>query len=248
MKFRLSPSSVATFKECKLKFKLSQIDRLQPLTRGSIYTALGSAFHNAIKTYIDLKGTDIATLTAIFIKELDAELTKLGSAEIPARDELIKNGTAMLVNYMARDNSDKLLSRIVEHEKKHELEYDGYTVVGIIDVVYGSDGAVDIEDYKTSKRAKTQEEADEDYQLGTYALIYYKTKGIVPKSLNLYYVRHNQVVTTTRTLEQILEIEKYNNALYNDMSKETEWAANHTACFNCDYIHNCPSRTKIRLH
>jgi CRISPR/Cas system-associated exonuclease Cas4 (RecB family) len=169
-------------------------------------------------------------------------------AEVPARAQLYDKGVNMLKTYVARDKRDGLLGKIVEHEKKHELEYDGYTVVGIIDVVYGADGKIDIEDYKTSARAKTKEEADEDYQLSTYALIYYKKTGIIPNSVSLYYPHLGKLVTTTRTLQQILDVEKYNNDLYNEMSKETAWAANHSACFNCDYIHNCPSRTKIRLH
>jgi CRISPR/Cas system-associated exonuclease Cas4 (RecB family) len=229
---------------------LSAIDRLKPLIKGTIYTALGVAVHETIKRYIDLKGPDISIVSEMFKESLFAEMDKIGNADESIRSKFLNDGIMMLNNYIKTSTDNNFLDKTIESEKKHEIARDGYVVVGVIDVVHKNGDSIDVMDYKTSSKAKTQSEADKDLQLSAYGWLYLQKYGIIPSTFNLYFLRMNKIVSTSRTQSDLDEYEKYNAEIYRQMSTETEWAPNTKFCYNCEYIYNCPQRTeakKVRL-
>jgi RecB family exonuclease len=113
---------------------------------------------------------------------------------------------------------------------------------GRMDAIYQySDGSIEIVDYKTGANIPSQKEVDKNLQLSFYALAATKIRenpfGIIPEKikLTLYFLDEQEKISTTRTMEQLLEAEKEILEIRDNIEKSEFKCSGHIFCQNCEY-------------
>lgn len=118
----------------------------------------------------------------------DRTFTFLSLADVhPVGDAAREAAFKQVINY-AHQNRDAML-RIIETEVDVSVEKDGYILVGKVDLLMGSDGKLELLDFKTSPRPENSPELLSAYerQLCTYAHILERRYGKRPDRLLLYW-------------------------------------------------------------
>jgi putative RecB family exonuclease len=119
-----------------------------------------------------------------------------------------------------------------------------YAVQGFIDrIARTRDGAIEIQDYKTSARAPSQAQVDEDRQLALYQIgIAGRFGGRGPVRLVWHYLRQRRTLVSTRTPEQLSELAGQTRALIDRIRSETMFEPKPSAlCRWCEYRDGCPA-------
>lgn len=139
------------------------------------------------------------------------------------------------VNWDDNDERKAFFKMLEEHENP--------IIFGYIDrIEYDMDNDIlRIIDYKTSRIALTQYEADDDVQLSMYALV---AKYLFPEykrvRLELHYVREGIPVMTSRTPEQLEEFNTWLISIYYKIKNDTTHAATlNKYCGWCDGKGSC---------
>jgi putative RecB family exonuclease len=154
-------------------------------------------------------------------------------------------GERCLSNYYRRHypfDADETLA--VEARVGCELGAGGYRIRGVIDrLVRARDGAIEIHDYKTSRRVPSQQTLDRDRQLGLYQLALAERFGEEqPVRLVWHYLLPNQTRTSTRTREELVALREETKALIDRIRGETGFAPRPgPLCRWCEYADRCPA-------
>src|SRR5207249_6770098 len=91
-----------------------------------------------------------------------------------------------VINYF-RQNQEEM-RRVIQTEVDVSIEKDGYILVGKVDLLLGSDGKLELLDFKTSERSTDPRLlATYEDQLCTYAHILERRYGKRPERLLLYW-------------------------------------------------------------
>ena len=109
-------------------------------------------------------------------------------------------------------------------------------------------GEVRIVDYKTGKSPKPGWEEKALFQLWTYALIYWRTRAVLPKLLQLIYLGNGQLVRNTPSEADLLRTEKKLISIASDIMYSIEndsWKPRPSRlCDWCSFKPICPAFTK----
>ena len=253
MRLRISPSALGSYKHCQLHFKLSYIDKLKPVMRGTIYSVLGVAVHDSIdhffKQFKELRTNDLPTLLKIF----EETFAKRCQEQLPELPEVtfasfVETGKKMLTSYHKYDFEEGNVNFVLDSEKKFVVDCGDFDLVGIVDRSYKHGEVISVTDYKTGA-VRSQKDVDSDDQLSLYSWMYWHSNGVIPDSLCLYFLKPDKRVYTTRTQEQL-------HAFYNKIVEfkdkvmaQTVFEPNFKGCAMCDFKFNCPEseKKKIRL-
>lgn len=211
----LSYSAIRTFQSCPLKYRFRYVDGL-PEACVSASLVFGSAIHAAVEFYFRevLSGglpPDLDTLLGVY------QQCWQDRADTPV--EFNKTDTPLALNQLA----DRMLTRFldsdlvrpvgriigVEEELRGPLLPELPDLLGRVDLLLETDTAVVVQDFKTSRSAWDQEQADEQSeQLLLYADL---VRRLIPgKQLRLQFA----VITKTRDPKvRLLETEFDENRL-----------------------------------
>jgi DNA helicase-2/ATP-dependent DNA helicase PcrA len=123
------------------------------------------------------------------IRELfDRTFQFLSKSDVrPIGDVARESAFTQVMNYF-NQNLDKM-EQVLETEVDVSVEKDGYILTGKVDLLMGSDGKLEILDFKTSERPVDSPYllAAYERQLCTYAHILEERRGIRPERLLLYW-------------------------------------------------------------
>jgi len=165
----LSPSSVATFNQCPLKFKFSKIDGLyEP---GTEATMLGNFVHEILEAMYQMEPAMRTIETAKLIAR-DVWTTKWASEVgtlIKGEKELNRfRWTAWwcVENLWLLEDPANVTPHSVESFVKGEI--GGVKIHGYIDRLSISDGVAKVTDYKTGKTPRPSDVKDRFFQLMVY--------------------------------------------------------------------------------
>lgn len=125
----------------------------------------------------------------------------------------------------------------------------GYAVQGFVDrIARTRDGAIEIQDYKTSARVPSQADADDDRQLALYQIGVGERFGAErPVRLVWRYLRQRRTLVSTRTPEQLDALGAQTRALIDEIRSETRFEARPSAlCRWCEYREGCPASPEKR--
>ena len=104
----------------------------------------------------------------------------------PIDDDARESAFRQVTNYY-RQNQDEM-RRVIQTEVDVSIEKDGYILVGKVDLLLGSDGKLELLDFKTSERSTDPSLlATYEDQLCTYAHILERRHGKRPERLLLYW-------------------------------------------------------------
>ncbi|MEV4482803.1 PD-(D/E)XK nuclease family protein [Micromonospora coxensis] len=225
----LSPSRAADFKTCPLLYRFRSIDRLPE--RPSVEQARGTLVHAVLERLFDLPSTgrtpDAAgDLVAPQWDRLVTEQPELAGLFDPGDEvgtaEFLRSAAALLQGYFAVEDPrrlepaerESLISAVVDDE----LLIRGY--LDRLDVA--PDGALRVVDYKTGGAPREAFEARALFQLKFYALVLWRTRGVVPRVLRLLYLKDAEVCDYSPDADELLRFERTVVALWRAIEQATE--------------------------
>ncbi|WP_428965514.1 RecB family exonuclease [Micromonospora fluostatini] len=248
----LSPSRAADFKTCPLLYRLRSIDRLPE--RPTVEQARGTLVHAVLERLFDLPaagrtpqaaGDLVAPQWDRLVTE-QPELADLFEGAAPeAAGEFLRSAAALLEGYFTVEDPrrlepaerEALISAVVDDE----LLIRGY--LDRLDVA--PDGALRVVDYKTGGAPREAFEARALFQLKFYALVLWRTRGVVPRVLRLLYLRDAEVCDYTPDAEELARFERTVVALWRAIEQATERQdfrpRPSRLCDWCNHQAHCPS-------
>ena len=257
----LSPSRAAAFKSCPLRYRLRVIDGLpEP---ASAQAVRGTLVHSVLEGLFDLPAAERTLAKArAAVEPAWAELR----ASDPDAPELFSRGGAgdgateadgasaeaawlesagdLLEHYFGLEDP-----RLIEPARREEYVEctlgDGLVLRGIVDRLdEAPTGALRVVDYKTGKAPGENWEARALFQLKFYALVLWRTRGIVPAVLQLLYLADTQRLTYAPDERELAAFEKQLLALWQAVDRALETgdfrASKSALCRFCAFQQWCP--------
>lgn len=261
---RVSYSSIETLKNCSLKYKYQNIDKIRAAK--GINALFGSAIHSTLKFMFE-KNPLYPTLDQVLdhFREIwnKKKIRQLADVDEAAEQEekidesveemFYKDGIAILQKFYK--NNPPWNFNVIDMESRFELEVEEektgekHTLSGIIDRIDKSDdGVFEIIDYKTGRKLPPQKEVDGNLQLSAYLLgLVSKWPRLDPEKikLSLYYLKHGEKISTKRTKEQLEETKNVILGAIKEINERVKDNNNFPPspsplCDWCEYKQMCP--------
>lgn len=247
-----SDSRLSTYEQCPFKYKLHYRDRIKRDTEG-VEAFLGSMVHETLrKCYDDLRFTKLNSLSDLIayygeIWQKDWRDSIVVTREGLTREHYKALGEKLIGTYYNRYapfDQDTTIS--TEMRVNFSLDDENkYRMTGYIDRLSRTrDGVYEIHDYKTSATLPTQENVDNDRQLGLYHIGVQK-KWADAKNIRLvwHYVAFDAELASSRSEEAILNLIQDTRSLIDKVEAAEDFPARESAlCDWCEYTDLCPLR------
>jgi putative RecB family exonuclease len=246
----LSPSRASDFKTCPLLYRFRSIDRLPQ--RPSAVAARGTLVHAVLERLFDLPAGDRTPDSAAELLEPEwqrlreeaPELTELFADETEVATWL-ESARALLGGYFTLEDPRRLepaeREQLVEVVLGSGLRLRGY--VDRLDVA--PTGAMRVVDYKTGAAPREAFEGKALFQLKFYALVLWRTRGVVPRLLRLMYLGDRQILDYTPEEAELLRFERTLESLWAAIDRATaaqDFRPNPSKlCDWCDHQALCPA-------
>jgi putative RecB family exonuclease len=222
----LSPSRAADFKTCPLLYRYRTIDRIpEPPTPDQ---ARGTLVHAVLERLFDLPAAMRTKENAVALvgpewdrlREEQPLLAQMfgGTATPP---EFLDTTAGLLDGYY--DVEDPRRLEPAERECLVEAVVDDTLLIrGYVDRLDVSPaGDLRVVDYKTGGAPREAFEARALFQLKFYALVLWRTRGVVPKALRLLYLRDAEACDYTPDEEELTRFERNLVALWRAIDRAT---------------------------
>lgn len=245
---RISYSALETFKRCPLKFKFQYIDKIKtPKSKEALF---GTLLHNALKILHEpglivpteediLKYLSDNWPAAVYGSEQESALA-FGQAVKIMKDYYAKNYPADFT----------VLALETSFEVPIKTSQETHSLSGKIDRIDKiADGALEVIDYKTTKKMPSQEAVDKDLQLSIYHLgVANRWPSLVqagqPLKTSLYFLKHGEKLSATRSAEDLAATKESIIKDFEIISlaqRTSQFAATPNAlCDWCEFQKNCP--------
>ncbi len=214
----LSPSRAGDFMSCPLLFRYRTIDRLP---EGSSSEAVrGTLVHQVLEDIFDLPADQRTPAAAHGLLEPTWRELEARSGEArgvaPTLDEpaWLDSAHALLDRWFTLEDPSRL--EPAEREAFVDVTLpSGLQLRGIVDRLdRAPDGALRVVDYKTGKAPAEGFEARSLFQLRIYALIIWRSRGVVPSMLQLVYLGDGQIVRYEPDEDDLRATERKVDALW----------------------------------
>jgi putative RecB family exonuclease len=225
----LSPSRAADFKTCPLLYRFRSIDRLPE--RPSPDQLRGTLVHAVLERLFDLpaeqrtpqQAADLiepqwARMLAEHEELVDlfaAGVTEAARAWEPDEAGFLASAQDLLGGYFAVEDPRRLEPAERECLVTTEVDEGRLVLRGYIDRLDVSPaGELRVVDYKTGGAPREAFEARALFQLKFYALVLWRTRGVVPKVLRLLYLKDAEICDYTPDTEELDRFERTLVALW----------------------------------
>jgi putative RecB family exonuclease len=247
----LSPSRASDFMSCPLLYRFRVIDRL-PETP-SIDAVRGSVVHKVLEDLFDLPAADRTPERANLLLgpvweeflAAEPELAEMFGEETSDLATWLEQCRSLLGRYFTLEDPQRLEPAEREVHVATQLE-SGLTLHGYIDRVdIAPTGEVRIVDYKTGRSPGEWYEAKALFQMKFYALVVWRTRGIIPRMLQLVYLGNAEMLRYEPDEHDLLATERKVEALWAAIQRSheaREWRPNKSVlCGWCDHKAICPA-------
>ena len=246
-KIRLSPSRVNDFSNCPQLYKYRVIDQLPE--KISLDAERGTLVHSVLEDLFDTPVPDRTIQKAVEIlplrwrDQLDAKV-ELESLVTDSK-EWLDRAEALLQNYFNLEEPNSFEPTHRELHLEMDLNDDVY-LHGYVDRLdIASSGEVRIVDYKTGKAPKPAWEEKALFQLRVYALIYWRTTGVIPRLLQLIYLGSGQLLRNSPSDADLISTEKVLVRISEEIEtamNEDKWTPKPSRlCDWCSFKNICPA-------
>jgi putative RecB family exonuclease len=225
----LSPSRAGDFKTCPLLYRYRSIDRIpeQPTTdqvRGTlVHAVLERLFDAPAAARTPETAADLIDPQWRHLVEQQPELAELFDQARP--EELaafLASARDLLGGYFAVEDPSRLEPAERETLIEAVLGDDQLLIRGYIDRLDVSPaGDLRVVDYKTGGAPREAFEARALFQLKFYALVLWRTRGVVPRVLRLLYLKDAEVCDYTPDAEELQRFERNLLALWKAIEAAT---------------------------
>jgi putative RecB family exonuclease len=223
----LSPSRAADFRSCPLLYRFRTIDRLpEPASPAAVR---GTVVHRVLEQLFDLPSP---ARTPEHADDLVQGAWEEVLAAEPAAAEMFDDGTP-ITDWLA--SCHEVLQRYFTLEDPRTLEpahreeyvetlLDSRLLLrGIVDRIdVAPDGAIRVVDYKTGRSPGVGYEASALFQMRFYALVIWRTRGVVPALLRLIYLGNAEMVSYQPDEADLLATERLLVALWEAIQRARE--------------------------
>jgi superfamily I DNA/RNA helicase/RecB family exonuclease len=238
----LSASSIETYEQCPLRFKLEREWNLPRDVPASLH--YGAAMHRVLHTFYDAQRYGRQIRDEDLLENFRADLATAGVADRYQYELYLRQGREQLTQFLAWARAGAPVE-VLQTEQKFDLPVGGTKLSGRVDRMdrAGSDG-VAIVDYKTGK-PKSQEDADESLQLSLYALAAKEFWGLRADRLIFHNLEDNTLVVTTRDAAQLEAAKERVREAAEDIALAKFPAKPGYQCSLCPYRNLCPATERV---
>lgn len=227
----LSYSRLDNFAECERQHHLRYVVGLPGLPEGW-RTRTGSAFHDAVER-LALARRDGAEATT-FEQLVGWYRDGLGE-EAPASAEEGQGESAGTLLRAFWDGPDLHATPLLIEEEFYLPVGDAY-LHGFIDCIQRlPDGRIELVDYKTDRKLRSEDEVRAGLQLPIYLLACRAVLGLTPDQASMVFVRHGERVTVRYTTEELDAFEAQLAALVSRVLDADGTAVRTEHCPRCSY-------------
>jgi putative RecB family exonuclease len=245
---KLSPSSAIDFKSCPQLFKFRAVERQpEPVTHGAARGSLVHAVLERLFTEPPESRTPeraLQLLEALW-REVRTE-PEVRPADLSETDERgwIEEGAHLLKNYFRLEDPRVLTASRLEWWIEYELP--AIHLRGIIDrLEERADGSWILTDYKTGRAPRATRELSAFFGLRFYALVCWRSFGVIPKEIRLVYLSDPAVLTLTPDEQMLTGFERQVEALGRAIRRAVhtdDWRARPSPlCMSCAFQSRCPA-------
>jgi putative RecB family exonuclease len=247
----LSPSRALDFKNCALLYRFRSIDKLPEPP--SLDAARGTVIHGILEKLFDLAAPERTVGAAIELAAPqweqalaeDEELAALVAAVPGGLAGLLESTAELLDSYFALEDPQRL--EPAEREVLVETTLpSGVHLKGFVDRLDRSAGGdLRVVDYKSGKAPNEFFEAKALFQLRFYALVLWRSTGVLPRLLRLYYLRDREILDYSPDADDLTSLERHVDAIATAITKAREtgnWRAKPSKlCDWCAHQALCPA-------
>jgi RecB family exonuclease len=224
---KTSYSALDTFRQCPLKYKFQQIDKIKaPKSKEAVF---GNKIHKALQ-FFHSKTPVSPTLDELLnkLKEewpASPDASRGGDSEVftDQQEDMIWFGEAIkiLKNYYNHFLKIKDKFTVLNTETRFEVLLENpknkdekCLLRGIIDRVDKNKNGIEVVDYKTAKKLPSQQDIDNNLQLSLYSLglinhwPQFAKQGLENIKLSFYFLKHQETLTTKRTKQQLDNVQE----------------------------------------
>ncbi len=245
---RISYSALDTFKQCPLKYKFQVIDKIKaPKTKEAVF---GGKLHEALE-WFHKQNPVSPTLDELLnhFKTIWDSTVFQGDEDMIYFSEAIKILKNYYENYLKIKDNFSVLGTETRFEvllENPENKEEKCLLTGIIDRIDKTKTGIEIIDYKTTKKLPSQEDIHKSMQMSLYCLgimnrwPQFIENGIENIKLTLYYLKHQETISTHRTKEQLNEVQKHVWQELKKIEKSEFEPMPSVLCDWCGYKKICP--------
>jgi putative RecB family exonuclease len=248
----LSPSRAGDFMSCPLLYRFRSIDKLpEPYSPDAVR---GTVVHKVLEDLFDLPAAGRTPAAA------DGMLGPAWDAMVAADPELadmfadddgsqvaawLTSCRRVLERYFTLEDPTRL--EPAERELYVETLLDSRLLLrGFVDRIdVAPDGAIRVVDYKTGRAPGPMYEAKALFQMKFYALVIWRTRGVVPAMLQLVYLGSGEMLRYVPDERDLLATERKVQAVWEAIRRAEEsgdWRPNPSRlCDWCAHQSLCPS-------
>ena len=246
-----SHSQLSMYEQCPLKYKLCYRDKIKRDVEG-VEAFLGTRVHDTLKKcYNDVRLTKVNTLDEMLSYYDNIWQQNWHDSIIITKKDLTQDhykalGKRMLETYYKRYapfDSDTTIS--TEMRIAFSLDDDRYRLMGYIDRLSRAEGDVhQIHDYKTSAYLPSQQDADNDRQLGLYHIgVQKKWPDIKNIRLVWHYLAFDKDLVSSRSEEAISKLVEDTIKTIDEIEATDHFTPRESGlCDWCEYPDLCPLR------
>lgn len=246
----LSPSRAGDFMTCPLMYRYRTVDRLPE--RPSVDAARGTVVHKVLEDLFDLpaldrtpeRAADLLVPSWEALLEAEPRLGEMFGDDGPDVASWLKSCRQVLDRYFTLEDPQRL--EPAEREVYVEALLESKLLLrGFVDRVdVAPDGRIRVVDYKTSRAPGEAFEAKALFQMKFYALVIWRTRGIVPAVLQLIYLGNGEVLRYEPDEADLAATERKVEAVWRaiQLCDETgDWRPRRSRlCGWCSFQEHCP--------
>jgi putative RecB family exonuclease len=246
----LSPSRAGDFMTCPLLYRFRSIDRLpEPSSPDAVR---GTVVHKVLEDLFDLPAAERTPEQAAemlqpaweAVLEADPDIAEMFGEEGPEIGAWLGSCRDVLQRYFSLEDPTRLepaeRELYVETVLESKLLLRGF--VDRIDVA--PTGAIRVVDYKTGKAPHPSFEAKALFQMKFYALVLWRTRGVVPAMLQLVYLGSGELLRYCPDEADLRATERKVEALWRAIAqahRTGDWRPRRSAlCGWCAHQSLCP--------
>lgn len=252
----LSPSRAGDFKQCPLLYRLRVVDRIPE--KPSRVMVRGTVVHSVLEQLFQLPPQERLPATAAALVgpawddllAAEPELAAMFDGTDPGElAEWLSSAQELLDSYFWLEDPRRLQPQACEVRVEAQIapNGDGEPVLlrGFIDRLdVAKTGEIRIVDYKTGAAPREVGEARALFQMKFYAVVLWRTRGVVPRQLRLMYLADRQMLTYHPDEVELLRFERTLAAIWTAIMRAArtgDFRPNRSRmCDYCDFHSLCP--------